>query len=448
MTNFDIDSFNFITNCESDEEVIVVPSNIKGIRTFSFLDLPVKRIIFEGSSIEIEEKSFVHLEDLEILDMKNMDIDSLIKIENSLIETPLDICLIVNRDSLFIDLMEHTTFINIFVKDDVYDPDFGYNYARWMKYFSLKKFMNPKEVILVAEKENRKDSTFISGFYFPDYIDGKKVIINDLDSFSELFYNFNGIAISVKFPSLNIELVNLKNQSLKNIKRIHLSRLDEQIPVSFMDIGKLESLYIPKNIKVLNGFIRQESVLHFAFQDDKNIISINSRFLKDTPFMKDLRTKSISKNAYRSNDMFVWNDFAMNIEVINNEDLIIPNNIRVIADDFLSAHWSNRNRIKKLILGRDVEYIGNNSFDNCENIEEISFNEKLKVIGKHAFFNARMKRIKLPESIEVIGDYSFAGETFDSEEESDYKREFIDYPLTAKLGENCFEIQYETLPFN
>ena len=67
-------------------------------------------------------------------------------------------------------------------------------------------------------------------------------------------------------------------------------------------------------------------------------------------------------------------------------------------------------QIKKIIIGSTLQKLGHCSFKFNPNIEEIDFtNTILKEIGEGCFFGCgKIKKIELPESINIINNASFA----------------------------------------
>lgn len=106
----------------------------------------------------------------------------------------------------------------------------------------------------------------------------------------------------------------------------------------------------------------------------------------------------------------------------------------------------------------NVQYIGDNAFQNCKQLEHINFNKSTKTIGRSAFTNCTgLKDVELPSSIETIGDSAFSGNTAcssikfanNSSEESVGRNAFasntalrtIDFGTGTKItsfGDNCF----------
>ena len=89
------------------------------------------------------------------------------------------------------------------------------------------------------------------------------------------------------------------------------------------------------------------------------------------------------------------------------DDLIIPDGIFFIPDEMFSRDKS----FKRLIIGKDVSYIGNKAFSFCFNLKEVIFlpGSKCKTLLSSCFmFCKNLKKINLPSSIENIEDRCFA----------------------------------------
>ncbi|MGN0154261.1 MAG: leucine-rich repeat protein [Lachnospiraceae bacterium] len=55
-----------------------------------------------------------------------------------------------------------------------------------------------------------------------------------------------------------------------------------------------------------------------------------------------------------------------------------------------------------------VRFIGNNCFYDCDNINNVDFNDKLNCIGKYAFYNCdNLASVTIPNNIQSIRDYAF-----------------------------------------
>ena len=67
-------------------------------------------------------------------------------------------------------------------------------------------------------------------------------------------------------------------------------------------------------------------------------------------------------------------------------------------------------RVKKLVVGEGVRYIGANAFSACVNLEAVTLPSTLERIGANAFTDCiSLGTIELPESLFAIDDYAFMG---------------------------------------
>lgn len=86
--------------------------------------------------------------------------------------------------------------------------------------------------------------------------------------------------------------------------------------------------------------------------------------------------------------------------------LYISNNLSIIPSMF----FNNNDNIKKVIIPKNVTYIGKRAFSFCNNMEEVIFEEgsKCRYICEECFdFCTKLKKINIPDSIEYIGEFCF-----------------------------------------
>ena len=66
--------------------------------------------------------------------------------------------------------------------------------------------------------------------------------------------------------------------------------------------------------------------------------------------------------------------------------------------------------LEKVVLGDNIEKIGNTAFFECTSLKDILWNSKLKTIDWNVFYGCTsLKEIVLPESLERMDDYVFSG---------------------------------------
>ncbi len=98
----------------------------------------------------------------------------------------------------------------------------------------------------------------------------------------------------------------------------------------------------------------------------------------------------------------------------NAENVVVPNEITAIGDKAFFGFWG-RDQVKKVALPEGLLSIGNESFYNCKNLVEIEIPNTLKRIGVSAFDGqndgrrCKIRSIAFPASLEEIDDTAFYG---------------------------------------
>ena len=163
------------------------------------------------------------------------------------------------------------------------------------------------------------------------------------------------------------------------------------------------TIRIGKNIEYIGTETDNEGVLNGGTLGDNFLSSIS----KVSTIIVDEGNK-----VYASKDGVLYNkDFTVLIRYPNNKvdnlesfNVVILDSVKTI---YHRAFYYN-NQITKLILGKNTENIGNLAFTGCEKLTTISFNENLKTIGQSAFKDCDLTSIKLPDSVESLGDLCFS----------------------------------------
>ena len=179
------------------------------------------------------------------------------------------------------------------------------------------------------------------------------------------------------------------------------------------------TIRIGKNIEYIGTEVENNGVLNGGTLGDNFLSSIS----KVSTIIVDEDNK-----VYASRDGVLYNkDFTVLIRYPNNKvdttesfNIVIPDTVTTIYN---RAFYYN-DKITKLILGKNVEHIGNLAFTGCTKLSTITFNDKLKTIGQAAFKDCDFTSIKLPETVESLSDLCFA--TNDN----------LDY---CYIGKNCTE---------
>ena len=84
--------------------------------------------------------------------------------------------------------------------------------------------------------------------------------------------------------------------------------------------------------------------------------------------------------------------------------MLIPNTVKTI---YHKAFYYNT-KITKVVLGDQLEEIGNMAFLGCNKLTTVVFNSKLQTIGQSAFKNCDLTNVSLPKTVTTIGDLCFA----------------------------------------
>ena len=129
------------------------------------------------------------------------------------------------------------------------------------------------------------------------------------------------------------------------------------------------------------------------------------------------------------------------ISNMGNGHLVIPNyigNIPVIGIYIMDE--SDHLNFGKITLSRNTVFLGEEVFSNCKNLKEIDFNNcALKAIPKKGFYGTSLKSLNLPSSVTHIYDYAFDGVTLRD----------IDFTNIKYIGTHAFDdafLRYVYLP--
>lgn len=90
-------------------------------------------------------------------------------------------------------------------------------------------------------------------------------------------------------------------------------------------------------------------------------------------------------------------------------EIEMPGTIKRIGHSAFSGKNDGRIcKIRRLAFPASLEEIGAFAFDGCQSLEEVTFSEGLKRIGRYAFYHTSVKRFVLPASIEELGKDALA----------------------------------------
>ena len=328
----------------------------------------------------------------------------------------------VSFTGLLIFFLIHVLIINIVLQGDILYSNKDLN-----SFFSIfNRFIVPSAILglsLIVSLFNDK-LTKIS-----------KLVLNSLSyvlllymnlimiySISNVSYNFViTLGYDAVYLSYFIKLIIDKNQKIKNI--IYSSILSVSILYSFGQIAYLNQysftvgtnniILHPKNeedIKVPE-VINKLNVVKVSFDDknyslvksiyiSKNVTSISTVRVNNTPNLNNIFLDENNKNFYLDDGALYYSN--------NNRIALIPTakeSLRINSKIIYSGSFSYWNKVKKIIIGKDVETIQDDAFKDCESLEEVIFEDgNLKSIGNYSFANCiNLKKISLPNTLNRIG---------------------------------------------
>lgn len=169
----------------------------------------------------------------------------------------------------------------------------------------------------------------------------------------------------------------------------------ESLGKSVFDSCKnLKSIYIPKNVTLfdINTF---DDVNNYVIYFESNEIPSN--------------LANVTENL---NDVYVGISRSNLIQVDDLQYVLDLNNNTATISKYIGS--SDSILIKESIIHNNQSYtittIGNDAFINCENLEEVIFDDSSKItgLGYRAFYNCiNLKNIELPRGISVIKSKTF-----------------------------------------
>lgn len=240
------------------------------------------------------------------------------------------------------------------------------------------------------------------------------------------------------FHSSGLEKINIKGMaeigcaaftncaSLKSFPFDHVNRIGES---AFSDSGIAGRITLPDNVESLgeNAFDRCKSLEEVVVQDcvikdnsfggctNLKSLTMNGGEISGTIYAEKLILNSNVKKVglfsgsdmkeleiNGPSDMEFHKDFAHSASGL--EKVVISGQLNLPEYAF-----SGVKTLKQVVLKNGVSALEKYMFDNCENLEDVSFeNVSLKTISSSAFENCgNLKTITLPETVTKIDTYAF-----------------------------------------
>lgn len=214
--------------------------------------------------------------------------------------------------------------------------------------------------------------------------------------------------------------------SLKSFPFDHVNKIGES---AFSDSGIAGSITLPDNVESLgeNAFDRCKSLEEVVVQDcvikdnsfdgctNLKCLTMNGGEISGTIYAEKLILNSNVKKVglfsggdmkeleiNGPSDMEFHKDFAHSASGL--EKVVISGQLNLPEYAFSGAK-----KLKQVVLKNGVSELEKYMFDNCENLEDVSFeNVSLKTISSSAFADCgNLKTITLPETVTKIDTYAF-----------------------------------------
>lgn len=186
---------------------------------------------------------------------------------------------------------------------------------------------------------------------------------------------------------------------------------------------------IKLNNNLANSIYKGFDRLIIKFTEDNS--DFNKVAQNDLPIVHNLETRddkiiniiinkiTLSGKTASDYETYIVNDTEIGIKTIlkntNEESLIIPSSIDgktvvEIANYAFSNNFNGNTSIKSIVVPNTIRKIGNNAFENCIYIENVSFssNSQLNFLGNYAFMNCtNLNMVLIPSTVSTIGDFIF-----------------------------------------
>ena len=171
----------------------------------------------------------------------------------------------------------------------------------------------------------------------------------------------------------------------------------------FEGVGKFETYEVPYFVSEIecDAFTNIRGLREVTIGDNVKVIDINAFGDEIEVINITLSEEAMQSIAEQTTDggleeMFPYVD-ELNF-TISNQATIIPERIFASLD------------IIDIEIPDSVEIIGERAFENCEDLESVTFGNSVRIISANAFENCYdLEDLEFPDSLEVIEEFAFAG---------------------------------------
>ncbi len=260
------------------------------------------------------------------------------------------------------------------------------------------EFVEVGEVPLFEYKENDDETIEITGYngdddelVIPGAIDGKTVTSIGDGAFMS--------CKSLTKVTMADSITTIGTQSFgfcTNLTSVTLSEGLIKIGYSaFNDCTSLKEITVPKSVETINDYALGRCNTHM--DENGEYVRDKVEGFKISGYTNSAAERYAKENGF---EFVSVGEFPL-FEYTENDD----GTIEITGYNGSDAELT----IPDEIDGKKVESIGEWAFEDCDTIEELSFNEGIGSIGNYAFFSCDgIVNVTLPESVTTIGIQAFA----------------------------------------
>jgi len=152
---------------------------------------------------------------------------------------------------------------------------------------------------------------------------------------------------------------------------------------------------------------REEAVPESFFTQfpnlEKVVFSVHLTWIRDNAFRGCSKLKSVRFERNSSHLKVIGNSAFY--DCVELKQIYLSDHLLYIGN---SAFYSCKS-LEEINIPNHVNFIGISAFADCESLRSVHFGSKgnLKTLNEYAFQNTGLVKVKLPESVEVIGPYCF-----------------------------------------
>lgn len=140
----------------------------------------------------------------------------------------------------------------------------------------------------------------------------------------------------------------------------------------------LASVVVPESITDIGSLAFANCLTLSKVKLGDNITHMGELVFSNTGYETTLLTNSQKNYA-------IIDDYILYLYTGSQTEIEVPNGVRVIANSaFANNGYNSKNEITSVILPDGVEYIGDNVFENCNSLSEITIKTGLKSVGNNS----------------------------------------------------------------